>query len=301
MYSAVGAVGVAAVVIAGMAAFHTIHLAWPTARSLYRQCTDFLMGFSPLAMAVLFVAGLVIAITFLGIRSVVRQASAAAKLRQGLHVIDQTEFAARQFNLIEDDLPQAFCLGYLRPQLFMSTGALELLSFAELRAVAAHEAHHAARRDPLRLLIGRAAAEALFFLRPLRRMVKRYSELTELAADESAMRDVGTQPLASALLSFGENRTPAGVTGIAPERVDHLAGAPTRWRFPRVSLLCWLAITAGLFGLTVAASLLVQGYSLSSAALLQQACFVSMTGTPVLAGVTAVMTARRSSRRRRRR
>jgi hypothetical protein len=91
------------------------------------------------------------------------------------------------------------------------------------------------------------------------------------------------------------------VTGIAPERVDHLAGAPARWRFPRASLLGWMAITVGLFALTVAGSLLVQGYRLSSASLLQQACFVSMTGTPVLAGITAVITARRRSGRRRRR
>jgi Zn-dependent protease with chaperone function len=298
-YLVLGGIGVVGIVIAGMAGFHTIRLAWPTARSLYRQCTNFFMGFSPLAMAVLFVTGLVIAIVFLGIRSVARQLTAAGRLSRGLRVMHRIELAGQRLSVIDDDHPQAFCLGYLGPQIFVSTGALEQLSPEELRAVVAHEAHHAGRRDPLRLLVGRAVAEALFFLRPLRRMVTRYAELSELAADEAAVRDAGTQPLASALLSFGEHRTPAGVTGIAPERVDHLTGAPARWKFPRPSLISWMAVTVGIFVLAVAGSLLVQGYSLSSTSILEQACFISMTGTPVLAGVTAVITARRRATRRR--
>jgi hypothetical protein len=295
-----GAIGVVGIVIAGMAGFHTIHLAWPTARSLYRQCTDFFMGFSPLAMAVLFVTGLVIAIVTFGIRSLARQLRAAAKLSRGLRVIHEIEMAGQRLSVIEDEHPQAFCLGYLRPEIFVSTGALEKLSCEELRAVVAHEAHHAGRRDPLRLMAGRAVADALFFLRPLRRMVTRYAELAELAADEAAVRDAGTRPLASALLSFGEHRTPAGVTGIAPERVDHLTGVPARWKFPRSSLIGWMAITIGLFVLAVAGSLLVQGYRLSSTTILEQACFISMTGTPILAGATAVAAARRRAIRRRR-
>jgi Zn-dependent protease with chaperone function len=300
VYSVLGTIGVAGIVIAGMAGFHMIRLAWPTARSLYRQCTDFFMGFSPLAMAVLFVTGLVIAIVFLGVRSVARQLAAAGKLGRGLRVMHRIEVSDQRLCVIEDDHAQAFCLGYFRPRIFVSTGALEKLSAEELRAVVAHEAHHAGRRDPLRLLVGRAVAEALFFLRPLRSIVKRYAELAELAADEAAVRDTGTQPLASALLSFGEHRTPAGVTGIAPERVDHLTGEPARWRFSRFSLIGWMAVTVGLFVLAVAGSLLVQGYRLSSTAILEQACFVSMTGTPVLAGVSAVITARRRPVRRRR-
>lgn len=299
----IGLVGAGALVLAGLEVFHAIRLAWPTTRSLYRQCTDFLMGFSLPAMAVLFVAGLVIAIALLGIRSVAAHVRAAGKLSNGLRVMRRIEVAGRRLSIVQDDLPQAFCLGYLRPQVYVSTGALDNLSTAELEAVVAHEAHHASRHDPLRLLIARSAAEALFFLRPLRRMARRYAELAELAADEAAMRDVGTQSLASALLTFGEHRTPAGVTGIAPERVDHLAGAPARWRLSRTSVLSWMAVTAGLFVLAVAGSLLLQGYRLSSSSLLEQACFVSMTGTPVLAGVTALMAARRRagqpSRRRR--
>ena len=40
------------------------------------------------------------------------------------------------------------------------TGALERLGEDELAAVVAHEAHHAARRDPLRILVARAIGDA---------------------------------------------------------------------------------------------------------------------------------------------
>jgi Zn-dependent protease with chaperone function len=64
--------------------------------------------------------------------------------------------------LIADDTPQAFCAGLLRPRVYVSTGALELLDPAALAAVMAHERHHALRRDPLRVACGRALAAGLF-------------------------------------------------------------------------------------------------------------------------------------------
>ena len=66
--------------------------------------------------------------------------------------------------LIVSPQPRAFCAGLLRPRVYVSTGAVAILDQEALSAVLAHERHHARRRDPLRLAIGRVLARALFFL-----------------------------------------------------------------------------------------------------------------------------------------
>ena len=53
--------------------------------------------------------------------------------------------------VIDVAAPVAFCAGWLRPRVYVSTALLERLSADELRAVLAHEQHHGALRDPLRL------------------------------------------------------------------------------------------------------------------------------------------------------
>ena len=135
--------------------------------------------------------------------------------------------------VIADQTPQAFCAGYLRPRIYVSSGALELLAPEELAAVVLHEKHHLSARDPLRLGCARVLSEALFFLPALRPLGDRYSELAEQRADEAAIMAAGgaTAPLASALLAF-EAGAPAGSAGISPERVDSLLGKSTRRQLP---------------------------------------------------------------------
>ena len=130
----------------------------------------------------------------------------------------------REVLVIPGAQPLAFCAGLLRPRVYVSTGALERLGEAELAAVVAHEAHHAARRDPLRLLVARAIGDAY----SLGALPRREQALAELAADAAAVRCRGVAPLASALLAFDP-------TAIAPERVDRLAGEAPRHEVPRMS------------------------------------------------------------------
>jgi hypothetical protein len=139
--------------------------------------------------------------------------------------------------VIDARSPQAFCAGYLRPRIYISRGALELLSGEELRAVLVHEAHHRSTRDPLRFACAHVLSQAFFFLPALRALDDRYRELAEQGADAAAVRASAGEsgPLASALLAF-DAATPAGAAGISPERVDALLGRPPRWRLP-VSLL----------------------------------------------------------------
>jgi Zn-dependent protease with chaperone function len=199
--------------------------------------------------------------------------------------------------LFEHSEPRAFCAGLLRPRIYLSTGALSVLSSDELDAVLAHEAHHARVRDPLRVFVVRVVSDALFFLPAARKLAERYAALAELAADAAAVRRRGPQPLASALLTF-EAADPA-VVGIAPERVDHLLGERPAWQLP-VALIAW-ALTA-LTAVAVVALRLdavqVDGPVLNVPLLAAQACMLLMAALPVLLGGLSILGARRAIARR---
>jgi Zn-dependent protease with chaperone function len=157
----------------------------------------------------------------LGMRSVVREVRRQRAFRRRLPVGAVRTIAGTRVHVVPDRDPHAFCAGLLRPRIFVSSGALERLAPPSLHAVVAHEAEHAARRDPLRLLLARAVAAAVPGVPALRRLAARQAAVAELAADAAAVRALGSrQPLASALVVFGQSG------GVDRERVDHLAGRP---------------------------------------------------------------------------
>jgi hypothetical protein len=163
--------------------------------------------------------------------------------------------------VIADPQPRAFCAGLVRPQVYLSTGAIELLDDAALSAVLAHERHHARRHDPLRLAAGRVLARALFFLPELRDLVDRQQALAELSADESAVNAVpaNRSALARAMLSFSDAPTLDGSAGIDPARVDYLLGDPPSWRFPAVLCLAAAAVLVLLVTVAVLAGRVASG------------------------------------------
>jgi hypothetical protein len=174
------------------------------------------------------------------LRAVLRQRGAYRQFLAGLEVAGRLSEDPSVL-VIADPRPQAFCAGYLRPRVYISQAALNILGDAELRAVLAHEHHHRRVRDPLRLACGRVLSQALFFLPALRALFVRYSDLAELNADGAAVRSGvgGRSALASALLAFE-----ASGGGISPERVDSLLGQAVSWRCPR-----WL-MSASFFALS---------------------------------------------------
>jgi hypothetical protein len=162
------------------------------------------------------------------LRAVVRQRGAYRRFLAGLEVVGRLSDHPCVV-VIADPLPQAFCAGYLRPRVYISQAALNLLSDTELHAVLAHEYHHRRVRDPLRLACGRILSQALFFLPALRTLFGRYSDVAELNADGAAVRvgAGGRAALASALLALD-----ASGAGISPERVDSLLGRAVGWHRP---------------------------------------------------------------------
>jgi hypothetical protein len=199
--------------------------------------------------------------------------------------------------VVEDIVPRAYCAGWRHPAIYLSTGALTTLERDELAAVVAHEAHHADRRDPLRLLVVKVLGEALFFVPVLRHLRKRYAALAEIAADQAAVAASGdSQALASALLRFGETSSPGVVVGIAPERVDHLLGKRPSWELPLSLLAGGLVTVAGLALLAAGTASAVPSGAVSTSGLAAQACMVAMTVVPAMTGAFLLLAGTRRLR-----
>ena len=147
--------------------------------------------------------------------SIGRGVSAHRRVLGAMPVVARLPVAGRTVWVVPGDEPRSFCAGLLRPRVYVSEGALAKLGPRALTAVVAHEGHHADRRDPLRILIARAIGDAY---------AVRRQALAELSADAAAVRRGGIAPLAAAMLAFD---------GVAPERVDRLAGTPPCREVPR--------------------------------------------------------------------
>jgi len=160
----------------------------------------------------------------------------------------------------------AFCAGLLRPRVFVTGGMVASLADEELDAVLVHEAEHARRRDPLRRLAARAAADVLFWLPLVGWWTSGRLEDAELAADRVAIDRVGRTPLARALRATAAPAGPAvgaRFDGAGPARVTQLLGDQPPARRPPLA-----ACLLSLVGLILAVSLaMCVGQGLASAVL----------------------------------
>jgi Zn-dependent protease with chaperone function len=147
---------------------------------------------------------------------------------------------------------------------FVTSGMVASLTAEELDAVLVHEAEHARRRDPLRRLVGRAAADVLFWLPLVGWWSRRRLEDAELAADRAAIDRVGRSPLARALRATAAPAAPAAgarFDGAGPARVSQLLGEQPPPRPPPL-----VACLLSLLGLILAVSLaMCVGQGLASA------------------------------------
>ncbi|MGH2970414.1 MAG: M56 family metallopeptidase [Solirubrobacteraceae bacterium] len=268
----------------------------PSASELAAACRGVGLGELNLASGfVILVGSGGLAAVVLSLRAAVRELAAVRRLRRALPVLGPG--SDDNTIVIDAERPLAFCVGPLRPLVYVSRGALETLDRDEVTAVLAHEAHHAKRRDPLRLLVARSLAEGLFFLPGLRRLAQRYAALAEVAADEAAVRAVGSpKPLAAALLAFDAHPSPVAV-GIAPERVDHLLGRRASWELPFMLLAASAATAGALLALSIRLATQPGHASVGLPELAAQACMLAMAAAPLVLGATALLGALRLARR----
>jgi hypothetical protein len=246
---ALGAVGLAAAAAAVVTAADSVHRTSHGTHSVMIAGLRFTYPAVNVAAALLLVlAALGLVVLVILLRGSLRQLLAQRHFVQGMAVLGPLP-GYPGVRVIDDPTPQAFCAGFLRPAVYVSRGALELLSPDELEAVVQHEEHHRSTFDPLRFACARVLGDALFFLPGLRPLGDRYLDLAEQRADDAAVRAAtgDRAALASALLAF-DSAAPAGGAGISPARVDSLLGRPAQWRLP--TLLIGVSLTA-LCGLVV--------------------------------------------------
>jgi Zn-dependent protease with chaperone function len=133
----------------------------------------------------------------------------------------------------------AFCAGFVRPRVYVTTATSEQLNANELDAVLAHEAAHARRRDPLRRLLTRAATDVVFWFPLLRWWLRTHVEKAEVQADKAAIGHAGRQALAAALLAAAAQPPAAlpAMAGATETRIAHLLGEDLPIRRPPTGLV----------------------------------------------------------------
>jgi Zn-dependent protease with chaperone function len=242
-------------------------LTWHPGRAICGQMTMAgCLGVAILVVAALGLATWIVRASWLAI-SAAREIARLPRLQppDGLVVAAQRT-GVDQVVCLDSAAAAAFCAGLLRPRVFVTSAMVASLPDQELDAVLVHEAEHAHRRDPLRRLAGRAAADVLFWLPLVGWWSRRRLEDAELAADRAAIRRVGRTPLARALRATATPVAPAagaGFDGAGPARITQLLGDPPPRRRPPLAA----CLLSGL-GLILAVSLaMCVGQGLASAIL----------------------------------
>jgi beta-lactamase regulating signal transducer with metallopeptidase domain len=288
--AALGALGFAAAGVALTAAAHSVHRdprAAHVVDVLGARLTYPAVNAAALLLLLLAVLGAAVVLSTLA--SAYRQGHATRRFMRSLPVVGSLP-GHHGVTVLDDQVPQAFCAGLLRPHVFISSGAVNLLGADELAAVIQHEQQHQRARDPLRLAATRVLRQALFFVPALRPLGERYDELAEQRADAAAVTaSAGDRaPLASALLAF-DSIAPSGAAGISPERIDSLLGVLAPRRLP----LTLTAVSAAVLSLLIvvawrASAAASAGATFNLPVVSAQPCVLVLAFIPLVLGVTAL-------------
>ena len=167
-----------------------------------------------------------------------------------------SSFLPYRLLVIDAEQPHCFTIGLLRPVVVASSGLVRTLTTDELHAALCHEAVHARRHDPLRILAASIATAAVFFAPVLKDLERGARVAEELEADRLAAERCGAAPLLSALRGLIRSGSPgraplssmAGSTALS-ERIAALEGLAPRLALGRVRLATTLASALLLVGL----------------------------------------------------
>lgn len=152
--------------------------------------------------------------------------------------------------IVQDSQPHAFVAGVLVPSVFLTTGALEVLTPDEVHAVVLHEAHHARTLAPVRAALVDAWGGAGRRVPRFGGMLAARLAAIEIDADRFALAGgVTRRHLASALVKLDPSPGGAGFDGGGDGRLRVLIDeearpapiAPVEW----LPLLVVVALAAG--------------------------------------------------------
>lgn len=135
-------------------------------------------------------------------------------------------------HLLDSKVPLCFCAGFISPRIYLSRGMMERLTPEQLEALLLHEKYHLENYDSLKILLGRLAVLALFFIPVLQDIFKRYLIEKEIAADQNAIQYQGHyRGLVGVLNKLVQARPTAPVeafitsgTEALEYRIDYLTG-----------------------------------------------------------------------------
>lgn len=107
---------------------------------------------------------------------------------------------ADRVDLMYSDRPVAFCYGWLKPRVCISTGIIARLERGELQAILLHESHHLWHRDPLKTSVSGILSRVFFFLPIMESLRQQYLLAQEIEADGHVLSIQGTnRPLLGVL------------------------------------------------------------------------------------------------------
>ena len=156
--------------------------------------------------------------------STARTVLARRRNRVLVDLVSSRHLLLRGADVVDHDLPLAYCLPGLRPRMVLSRGVLARLSYAEVQAVLAHEQAHLAQRHDLVVLPFVALGRTFPQVPAVRTARSEVALLIELLADDRAARRHDRGHLAQALCKLGSTgAAPAG--GLAAAREDVLLRA----------------------------------------------------------------------------
>ena len=104
--------------------------------------------------------------------------------------------------VLDDPRPAAYCVAGRPPAIVVTSGALALLGGSQLAAVLAHERAHLAGRHHLLATVIRGLTAAFPGVPLFARGAAEVARLSEMAADDAAVRLAGRPALVSALLAI---------------------------------------------------------------------------------------------------
>lgn len=231
-------------VLAALAAFISVVLAWPVPERLSRAAWPsrhpkraialwqavgllgglsaagclLLLGFDPLGrdwtlLNLGGLAGAAVLLTWLLGVLLTNTIRIERQLRRQRDAVDLLSWIDEDGILVLDHPePAAYCLPGPRPRIVVTHGAVASLGPEELAAVLAHERAHAVGRHELIIQPFVAWESALPFLPPARRATAAVAELVEMLADDAAARATSPRALARALAQVGSDRLPSDGT-----------------------------------------------------------------------------------------
>lgn len=202
-------------------------------------------------------------------RSVQRSARATQAHGEAARIAGRAVPRAAATVVLDSPHPAAYCVPGRPPTIVLTRGALNVLEPAQLEAVLAHERAHLAGRHHLLSTLTRALAASLPGVPLFTRGRDAVAGLTEMCADDAAVRLGGRPSLIAALLAMGTGTAvPAtaleATSGPVTPRVHRLLEPPRRGRRARycVALTTVMVLLGTASGLVTAFAVPLAGHGL---------------------------------------